>query len=255
MNFIEYSASHFVATIRFNRPEKKNAITLEMYNDFTRSLKKANADDDVRAVLITGVGDAFTSGNDISNFRERTGREEGGAAEQFMLSIVNSEKPLVAAVNGVAIGVGASMLLHCDLVYASQNATIKLPFVSLGICSEFASSMTLPAVMGMQRATEMLLLGDAIDARKAMEFGFVNAVYEPDQLHEKALTAAKRIAQQPIESVRKTREFLRAVLRRNYVERLVEERRMITQLLELPDARSAFDEFFLRRGITSGITK
>ncbi|MBK6867613.1 MAG: enoyl-CoA hydratase/isomerase family protein [Burkholderiales bacterium] len=252
MNHIEYSVAHSVATIRFNRPEKKNAITLEMYVDFTKALAKANADADVRAVLITGAGNAFTSGNDIANFRERTGREDGGAAEQFMLSIVNSDKPLVAAVNGVAIGVGATMLLHCDLVYASDNATIKMPFVSLGICSEFSSSLTLPAVMGMQRATEMLLLGDAIDARKAMEFGFVNAVYELEQLHEIAFAAAQRIAQQPSESVRTTREFLRAALRPNYAQRLVEERRMITELLGSPDARRAFDGFFARRGNAPG---
>jgi enoyl-CoA hydratase/carnithine racemase len=169
-----------------------------------------------------------------------------------MLSIVNSEKPLVAAVNGVAIGVGATMLLHCDLVYASHNATIKLPFVSLGICSEFASSLTLPGVMGMQRATEMLLLGEAIDAQKAREFGFVNAVYQSDQLHEAALSAAKRIAQQPPESVRATRAFLRAALRPQYAQRLVEERRTITSLLGSPDARRAFDGFFTRRGGSSG---
>jgi enoyl-CoA hydratase/carnithine racemase len=252
MNHIEYSVAHSVATIRFNRPEKKNAITLEMYVEFTNALAKTNADADVRAVLITGAGDAFTSGNDIANFRERTGREDGGAAEQFMLSIVNSEKPLVAAVNGVAIGVGATMLLHCDLVYASHNATIKLPFVSLGICSEFASSLTLPGVMGMQRATEMLLLGEAIDAQKAREFGFVNAVYQSDQLHEAALSAAKRIAQQPPESVRATRAFLRAALRPQYAQRLVEERRTITSLLGSPDARRAFDGFFTRRGGSSG---
>lgn len=248
MNHIGYAVSQSVATIRFNRPEKKNAITLEMYAEFANVLAKANADADVRAVLITGAGNAFTSGNDITNFRERTGREDGGSAEQFMLSIVNSEKPLIAAVNGVAIGVGASMLLHCDLVYASHDATIKLPFVNLGICSEFASSLTLPAVMGMQRATELLLLGEAIDARKAMEYGFVNAVHAPDALHEAALAVALRIAQQPLESVRATRAFLRGALRAQYAQRLGEERRTITRLLGSPDARRAFDGFFARRG-------
>lgn len=252
MNHIEYYVAESVATIRFSRPEKKNAITLEMYAEFGNILAKANADPDVRAVLITGAGNAFTSGNDIANFRERTGREDGGAAEQFMLSIVNSEKPLVAAVNGVAIGVGATILLHCDLVYASHNATIKLPFVSLGICSEFASSLTLPAVMGLQRATEVLLLGETIDAQKAMEFGFVNAIYQPDQLQQAALSAAKRIAQQPHESVRATREFLRAALRPKHAQRLVEERHMITKLLGSPDAQRAFEAFFTRRGDVPG---
>lgn len=251
MSHIEYAVAQSVATIRFNRPEKKNAISLEMYADFAESLAKATIDDEVHAVLITGTGGAFTSGNDLGNFRDRTGREEGGAAEQFMLSIVNSKKPLIAAVNGVAVGVGASMLLHCDLVYASRDATIKLPFVSLGICSEFACSLTLPATMGMQRASELLLLGEAIEARKAMEYGFVNAVYEPDSLHDAAHSAALRIAQQPVESVRATRAFLRGALRPQYAQRLWEERQMITRLLSSPDARRAFDGFFARRGTNS----
>lgn len=252
MSHIEYSVAHGVATIRFNRPEKKNAITLEMYSAFTQALAQANADADVRAVLITGAGDAFTSGNDIANFRDRTGREDGGAAEQFMLAIVNAEKPLVAAVNGVAIGVGATMLLHCDLVYASHKATVKMPFVSLGICSEFASSITLPAVMGLQRASEMLLLAEPIGAHKAMEYGFVNSVCEPEQLLEVALAAAMRIAQQPQESVRATRAFLRDALRPQHAQRLTQERRTITTLLASPDARRAFDGFFARCGAAPG---
>lgn len=247
MSHIEYAVSQSVATIRFNRPDKKNAITLEMYANFADVLAKANADADVRAVLITGAGKAFTSGNDIANFREGTGREDGGAAEQFMLSIVNSEKPMIAAVNGVAVGAGATMLLHCDLVYASHDATIQLPFVNLGICCEFASSLTLPAVMGMQRATELLLLGAAIDAQTAMTYGFVNAVHAPDALHEVALAAAQRIAQQPLESVRAVRAFLRDALRPQYVHRLGEERRTITRLLASPEARRAFDGFLARR--------
>jgi len=247
MNHIEYAVADGVATIRFNRPEKKNAITLEMYTAFTQALTQANADSEVRAVLITGAGDAFTSGNDIANFRDRSGREDGGGAEPFMLAIVNSEKPLIAAVNGVAIGVGATMLLHCDLVYASHKATIKMPFVSLGICSEFASSLTLPAVMGLQRATEMLLLAEPVSAQKAFEYGLVNAVCEPEQLYEVALSAAQRIAQQPQESVRATRAFLRDAQRLQHAQRLVEERRMITTLLNSPAARNAFDVFFSRR--------
>lgn len=250
MNHIEYTVNQSVATIQFNRPNKKNAITLDMYAEFANVLAKANADAGVRAVLITGAGNAFTSGNDIIDFRERMGREEGGPAEQFMLSIVNSEKPMIAAVNGVAVGAGVSMLLHCDLVYASHDATFKLPFVSLGICCEFSSSLTLPAVMGIQRATELLLLGEVIDAHKAMEYGFVNAVHAPDALQEAAFAAALRIAQQPLESVRATRAFLREAMRPQYVERLSEERRTITRLLASPEARSAFDGFFARRGST-----
>ncbi len=252
MNHIEYFVAHSVASIRFNRPEKKNAITLEMYADFAQAMANANADSDVRAVLITGVGDAFTAGNDISNFREQTGREEGGGAQQFMLSILNAEKPLIAAVNGLAIGVGATMLLHCDLVYASDQAKIKLPFVSLGLCSEFASSLTLPAVMGLQRASELLLLGDAIDARKAKEYGFVNEVVQADQLLAVALATAERIAAQPPESVRATREFLRAALRPQYADRLAQERRTITGLLNAPDAKRAFDGFYSQRSNAPG---
>jgi enoyl-CoA hydratase/carnithine racemase len=247
MNHIDYVVADGVASIRFNRPEKKNAITLEMYAAFAQALAQANADPQVRAVLITGAGKAFTAGNDIANFRAQTGREEGGGAQQFMLSIIDAEKPLIAAVNGVAIGVGATMLLHCDLVYASPNASIKLPFVSLGLCCEFASSLTLPAVMGLQRASELLLLGEAIDAHKAKEFGFVNEVYPAEQLEEAALAIAKRIAAQPPESVRATREFLHASLRPHYTERLAEERRTITRLLAAPEARSAFAGFYADR--------
>lgn len=248
MSHLKYVIDDWIAIIRFNRPEKKNAISPDIHKALTASLTKANADAKFRAVFTAGTGDAFTSGNDITNFRERTGREEGGEAEKFMLSIVNSEKPLVAAVNGVAIGVDATIFLNCELVCTSHNATIKMPFVSLGFCSEFASNLTLLTVMGMQRVSDMLLLRDAINALKAMEFGFVNAVYELNQLHEMALSSAKRIAQQPPESVRKTREFLPTALRPNYVHCLIEKRRMITKLLGSLDAQRAFEGFYARRG-------
>jgi enoyl-CoA hydratase/carnithine racemase len=247
MDQIQYDVAGAVATICFNRPGKKNALSLEMYAAFADAMERAHADDAVRAIVVTGAGNAFTSGNDISNFRAQTGREEGGAAERFMLSFVNSEKPLIAAVNGVAVGVGATLLLHCDLVYASEDARFRLPFVSLGICSEFASSLTLPAVMGLQRASELLLLAEDIDARKAFEYGFVNAVHRPGRVLQAALSAAQRIALQPVESVRATRSFLRAAVRPDITQRLIAERRQITRLLGSPDAQQSFEEFFARR--------
>lgn len=252
MELIQYATDGAVATIRFNRPAKKNALTLDMYAAFAAAMARAQADEAVRAVVVTGAGSAFTAGNDIANFQAQTGREEGGVAEQFMLSFVHSEKPVIAAVNGLAIGVGATLLLHCDLVYAAEDASFRLPFVSLGLCSEFASSLTLPAVMGLQRASELLLLAEDFDARKAFEYGMVNAVLPAGQAYAAALAAAHRIAGQPPESVRATRSFLRTASRPELAQRLVQERRTITSLLGTPHAQQAFAAFFSRRATAEG---
>ncbi|CAG9169102.1 1,4-dihydroxy-2-naphthoyl-CoA synthase [Cupriavidus laharis] len=252
MRHIDYSVSDGVATIRFNRPEKKNALTLAMFLDFKSSMAQANADEKVRAVIVTGAGNAFTAGNDITIFRDRTGRENGGPAEQFMRSIAETEKPLIAAVNGVAAGVGVTMLLHCDLVYVADDASFLLPFINLGMCSEFASSITLPATMGLQRASEILFLGEKFNAQRAMEFGFVNAIHPAGDVYAAALAAARRIAGQSVEGVRATRAFLRREARPHLVSRLLEERNTITDLINLPEAQAAFAAFLSRSGRNGG---
>ena len=252
MNHIEYSVNDNVATIRFNRPEKKNALTLEMFLDFTSALSQAHADKQVRAVVVAGTGGNFTAGNDIGIFRDRTGREDGGPAELFMRSIVESEKPLIAAVTGTAAGVGTTMLLHFDLVYAADDATFLLPFVNLGLCSECACSITLPATMGLQRASELLLLGESFDARKAMELGFINALHPASGVYEAALSSGRRIASQSAESVRITRNYLRREMRPNLIHRLLDERHTITGLLGTPEAQAAFAAFYARAQRNAG---
>ena len=247
MSTIRASLEDGVLNLRFARPAKKNALTLECYDRLAQHIRDAGADDAVRCITLTGEGDAFTSGNDIANFRDRTGRESGGPAERLMVAIIESAKPLIAAVNGPAVGVGATMLPHFDLVFASERASFRFPFVQLGLCCEFASSLMLPAVMGLSRASELLLLGEDIDARKAFEFGLVNRVVPHELLQESAGAAARRIAGQPPESVQVTREFLRRGLREALIARLREERATITGLLERPHARQAMEAFFNRR--------
>jgi enoyl-CoA hydratase/carnithine racemase len=175
MSDIEVSTTGGVCELRLNRPKKKNALTLAMYRAVTEALASANEDSNVRVVLVTAAGDAFCAGNDLMDFATAGDIDvESAPAMQFIRALVNFAKPIVVAVNGAAAGVGATMLLHADLVYASEDAALSMPFVNLGLVPEAASSLLLPARIGLLAASEMLLLGTAIDAIRAKELGLVN---------------------------------------------------------------------------------
>ena len=184
-----------IVRLAFNRPEKKNAITAAMYAALADGIVAADRDDGVRAVLFESRGDMFTSGNDIADFMSGAATPGPGNEKpsviRFLEAIASAEKPLIASVQGPAVGVGVTTLLHCDLVFASERATFHTPFVDLGVVPEAASSLLMPMIAGHQRAAEMLLAGRKIDAARAREFGFVNEVVAADALAETALAAAR----------------------------------------------------------------
>ncbi|MGZ5662668.1 MAG: enoyl-CoA hydratase-related protein, partial [Usitatibacter sp.] len=179
-----------ILDIEFNRPQKKNAFTSDMYEALAAALGEAERDDSVRVVVFHGAAGIFTAGNDIEDFAKRPPQGEDSPVFRFLEAASRAPKPLVAAVDGPAVGIGTTLLLHCDLVYAGEDARFRLPFASLGLVPEFASSYLLPLVAGYQRAAELLLLGEAFDAQKAYAAGFVTKVVPPGE----ALGAARAAA-------------------------------------------------------------
>ena len=195
--------------ITMNRPQKKNALTGTMYDKMTASFEEAESDDSIRAILLEGSGGAFTAGNDLADFLAVAKGGGEWRAAPFIRKIALLDKPLVAAVDGVAVGVGATLLFHCDLVYASPSAKFQMPFVDLGLVPEAASSMTVPARLGLAKASEFLLLCDSFDAHEGHRLGVVNAVVPVDELSDTAFKAASRLAAKPAGALRAARRLIR----------------------------------------------
>lgn len=247
MSEVVVEKSERVLRIQLNRPEKKNALTAGMYQAFAEALRGAKGDRDVRAILVHGMADAFTAGNDLQDFLANPPRGAESPVFAFLDAVTHVEKPLVAAVNGVAVGIGTTMLLHCDLVYAGENAKFALPFVNLGLCPEAASSFLLPAVAGYQRAAELLLLGETFNAAKAHAVGIVTEVV-PDHLTlEAAEQAARKLAAKPPASVRVTKRLLKAQTGAMMEAALAEELRQFGERLVSPEAKEAFSAFLEKR--------
>ncbi len=236
-----------VMTIRINRPEKKNALTVEMYAAMNGALRAADADDDVRVVLITGTQDVFSAGNDIQDFIRNPPSDEGSPVGLFLQEMVHARKPVVAAVNGVAVGIGTTLLLHCDLVYAGEGARFRLPFVDLALTPEAGSSFILPRMVGHQRAAELLMLAEAFDAAAAREIGFVNEVLPDDRVEARALAAARELAAKPPTALRLTKALLRRGSARSLEETIGYEMDRFWERLRSPEAREAFTAFVERR--------
>lgn len=233
-----------VTELRFNRPSKKNAITGVMYDALTTALSNAIADESTRAVLITGEGDTFTAGNDIADFLALSGQAEVPAI-RFIHAIAVFPKPLVAAVGGPAIGVGTTLLLHCDLVYAAPAARFAVPFVDLGLVPEAGSSMLLPRAVGTHRASAMLLLGETMNAQAAEAAGFV-AIVPAEALHAHALAAAQRLAAKPPAALQASRALIRGDTDAIRAHMRLEEAAFATALAG-PEAHHAFTAFLNRR--------
>lgn len=206
---IERSCAEGVCELRFNRPEKRNAITFAMYQALAADLKEALDDQTVRAVLLSGAGASFTAGNDLNDFL--SGPEFSGTHPvlEVLRTLATFGKPLVAAVHGQTVGIGVTLLLHCDLVVAAHSAVLTMPFVALGLVPEAGSSLLVPQLVGQQRAAELLLLGQPLDAAQAERLGLVNRVVAEDKLHEEARALALRLAQQPAGALRATKQLLR----------------------------------------------
>jgi enoyl-CoA hydratase/carnithine racemase len=234
-----------IVTLEFARPEKKNAITTAMYRAMSDTLDAAAGDPGVRAILLRGQADLFTAGNDLGDFLHGTAREEA-QGHRFLVAISSFPKPIVAAVGGLAIGIGTTMLLHCDLVIAAEDARFQLPFVNLGLCPEAGASMLLPQMAGPRLAAELLLLGDYFDARTAQRAGIVNQVVAADTLLDVALALATRLSQQPPDAVAITKSLLKRPLGRSVREAIEEEYPHFERLLQSDEARTIFRAFLAR---------
>ncbi len=239
-----------ILKLGFNRPDKKNAITADMYAALADALARASEDDGVRAILFHAKGDVFTSGNDIGDFMSGAGAIAGGAeippVMRFLEAIATAEKPLIAAVQGPAVGVGVTMLLHCDLVYASEAATFHTPFVDLGLVPEAASSLLMPEIAGHQRAAEMLILGKKIDAARAREFGFVNEIVAPGALEDAAMAAATSIAEKAPAAMKLTKKLMKGD-RSPVLKHMQEEGRHFAAQLQSAEFREAGMAFMQKR--------
>lgn len=236
-----------VLRIQFDRAEKKNAITAAMYQALADALREAEREDAVRVALVHGAPDVYTAGNDLQDFLSSPPRSGDAPVFQFLGAIRDFPKPLVAAVSGLAVGIGTTMLLHCDLVYCAPGTRFSVPFVNLGLCPEAGSSFLLPRLAGYQRAAELLMLGEPFDAETAKQIGLVSAIVAPDSLLGVAMAAAQKLAAKPAASLRETKELMKKGIRESIRVAMAEENERFRQRLNSPEAREAFTAFIEKR--------
>ncbi|MFZ6778621.1 enoyl-CoA hydratase [Undibacterium sp. Ji83W] len=240
-----------ILTINFNRPEKKNAITQAMYQAMADALRDAETDVTVRAILITGKPEIFTAGNDLEDFmknaRSLAEPDAVPPVYQFMQALNESGKPVIAAVSGAAVGIGTTLLMHCDMIYLAENAKLSMPFTQLGLCPEFASSMIFQQIVGYQRAAEKLMLGEAFTAAEAFEIGFVNKVLPLEALLPYAQQQAAKLAALPAASIRATKRLMKGNQPAAISAKMTEENKYFSAMLNAPEAKEAFMAFFQKR--------
>jgi len=243
---IELARAGAILALRLARPEKKNALTAAMYAALAEALESAEDDPELRAVVLLGSDGVFCAGNDIKDFLERPPRDDTSPTLRFMRALPRLSLPLIAAVDGPAIGIGATMLLHCDLVYVTTRAQLKMPFVDLATTPEAGSSYLLPRLIGHVRAAELVMLGDAIDGETAVRLGLANRVVAPEALEETAFAAARKLAEKPPEALKRTKRLIKAdreALDAAVARELVDFR----ECLDSAEAREAFSAFLEKR--------
>lgn len=235
-----------ILTITINRPEKKNALTSAMYAAMADALEAAEIDAAVRVIVFAGNGGAFTAGNDLQDFLNNPPQGDESPVFRFLRAISTASKPLVAAVNGVAVGVGTTMLLHCDLVYVGTDARLSLPFVNLALVPEAASSLLLPAMIGYHRAAELLLLGEPFNAETAKDYGIANAIFPDARVLPEAMQVAAKLAAKPPTAMRLTKQLLRQT-RGDIAGQMAAEGVHFRSQLKSAEAREAMTAFFEKR--------
>jgi enoyl-CoA hydratase/carnithine racemase len=237
-------------TITMRRPEKKNTLTQEMYLAMSDAIESAQLDPAIRCLVLTGRSGVFTAGNDIADFLQAATAKDDGKRPRnamiFLQSLVNNAKPIIAAVDGVAIGIGTTMVLHCDYVIASTTAIFQSPFIQYGLVPEGASSLLLPRMVGHQRAFAMLVMGRAINAQSAREAGFVNTIVPPGHAMVEARKVAREICALPADAVALSRKLLKLPTE-DIVRRIGQEDHFFGERMRSPEAISAFQNFFLRK--------
>ncbi|USD22199.1 enoyl-CoA hydratase [Microbulbifer variabilis] len=242
---IQAQVNERILEITINRPERKNALTMAMYTAMAELLNSAVNNSEIRVVILTGAEGIFTSGNDLTDFLGGSAEGEESPVFQFMSALYNFPKPVVAAVNGPAVGIGTTMLLHCDLSFAGHDALFQMPFVNLGLCPEYGSSYLLPRIAGHAKASELLLLGKKFSAQEAVEIGICNAAVEPEQAIVRAREVAAELAAKAPAAVRLSKQLLRRATQEKGLEIIQEEGRHFQDRLtseEFKEAATAFME-------------
>lgn len=236
-----------VLTLTFNRVERKNSINVAMYDALATALEKAAGDAATRVVVIQGHETIFSAGNDIEDFLKNKPAGMDSPVFRFLRGIATFPKPLVAAVCGPAVGVGTTLLFHCDLVYAGDNAAFSMPFVNLGLVPEAASSLLVPQMFGYHRAAEALLLGEPFMAEAALEVGLVNRVVPPSEANALAQAQARKLAAKPLSSLIATKQLMKGGQQKAVLERMGEEGTQFGRMLGEPAAREAMTAFMEKR--------
>ncbi len=244
---VEINVNDGVQTLRLARPEKRNALTQDMYRALSDALEAGETANEIRVRVLLGSGGQFTAGNDIADFLATAKGEQGPPREvlRFIEILPRMKKPVIAGVDGQAIGIGTTLLLHCDLVYATPRATFATPFLDLGLVPEAASSLLMPQLMGYSRAFEMLVLGETFSAGRACDAGLVNALVDPESLEIHVLSVAARLAKKPPQALLTARRLMRGNVNA-VLERTREEASEFARCLTSPEARAAFEAFFAR---------
>ena len=247
MNLVLQHFESGVLTLTLNRVDKKNSLTSVMYAELAQALASAEADAQTKVVLIQGHETVFSAGNDIADFLQQPAAGEDSPVFRFLRGIAVFAKPLIASVCGPAVGVGTTMLLHCDLVYAGDNAAFSMPFVNLGLCPEAGSSLLAVQLMGYQRAAEALLMGEPFLAETALEIGLVSRVLPPAETNAYAQQQARKMATKPLTSLMETKRLMKAGLTLQLLERIKQEGVVFGRMLKEPAAIEAFSAFMEKR--------
>jgi len=245
---IDCQQSQGLLHVIINRPEKKNALTRAMYQQLSDAVTRANGDETINAIVISGARGVFTAGNDLDDFRaratEKNPKPSGGLA--FIEALINCDTPVIVAVEGLAIGIGTTMLLHVDVVVAAENATFKTAFVDLGLVPEAASTVTMPLHLGARKTTDLLLLGEVINGRDAKECGLASRVVKEGQAVTQALAIAEGLTGKPRDALRASKRLIRAPWREQVTQALEREREVFSERLRSDDCRAALDKLARR---------
>ena len=234
-----------ILLLSIHRPERKNALSLAMYTALAEAIEQATNEGSIRAIVLTGTKDCFTAGNDLGDFLETPPVGDDAPVLRFMLALLECPKPVIAALNGVAVGIGTTLLLHSDLVYAGPDTKLQTPFIRLGLCPEFASSLVLPQLIGHRKAFEMLVLGDTVNAEQAKELGLVNEVSENYLVL--ALQKAEQVAALPPASVRLGKKLMHSATREQVIQQIKLEMAQFADRLNSGEAKEAFAAFLQKR--------
>ncbi len=245
--YIAIATEDYILRIRFNRADKKNAINRDMYTTMAEAIAASNTDKSVRVILIEGTEGCFTSGNDLRDFMNEPATGDGTPVGRFLAEASTAQKPIVAAVTGLAVGIGTTMLLHCDLAYASEKATFHMPFVNLGLVPEFGSSYILPSLIGQRRAAELLMLGKPFGPETARELGLINAIVADAKVVDTAMDAARALAAQPPSALRQTKKLMKQRFLGDIADQIREEGDQFANMLTAPEAMEAFQAFMEKR--------